>query len=111
MIYKTALIFVIALVGIGLIVNGDSNINATNQYPALLTYPTEDVVNTELDFSPVTETSNAELIPNYGLVLVRLHEGQWFGWSDSYNKIYENLIIHDNRYSKPSKALLDSLFR
>ena len=28
-------------------------------------------------------------------VLVKLHSGQWFGWSDSKNKIYANLIIHD----------------
>ena len=26
--------------------------------------------------------------------LVSLHTGQWFGWSDSKNKIYSNLIIH-----------------
>ena len=26
--------------------------------------------------------------------LVSLHTGQWFGWSDSKNKVYANLIIH-----------------
>ena len=26
--------------------------------------------------------------------LASLHTGQWFGWSDSKNKIYSNLIIH-----------------
>jgi hypothetical protein len=36
--------------------------------------------------------------------LVRLHKGQWFGWSDSKNKIYANLIIHDDTKSKPSEA-------
>jgi hypothetical protein len=36
--------------------------------------------------------------------LVRLHQGQWFGWSDSKNKIYANLIIHDDAKSKPSEA-------
>ena len=35
--------------------------------------------------------------------LARLHEGQWFGWSDSKNKIYANLIIHDNSKSKPTE--------
>ena len=35
--------------------------------------------------------------------LVSLHTGQWFGWSDSKNKIYANLIIHDNQYSKPTE--------
>ena len=36
--------------------------------------------------------------------LVKLHSGQWFGWSDSKNKIYANLIIHDKSKSKPSEA-------
>ena len=35
--------------------------------------------------------------------LVSLHTGQWFGWSDSKNKIYANLIIHDNSKSKPTE--------
>ncbi len=26
-------------------------------------------------------------------VLVSLHAGQWFGWSDSKNKVYANLVI------------------
>jgi hypothetical protein len=36
--------------------------------------------------------------------LVALHKGQWFGWSDSKNKVYANLIIHDASKSKPSEA-------
>jgi hypothetical protein len=36
--------------------------------------------------------------------LVGLHEGQWFGWSDSKNKVYANLVIHDDTKSKPSEA-------
>lgn len=35
--------------------------------------------------------------------LVTLHTGQWFGWSDSKNKIYNNLIIHDNSKTKPTE--------
>jgi len=35
--------------------------------------------------------------------LARLHSGQWFGWSDSNNKIYENLIIHDSSKAKPTE--------
>jgi len=35
--------------------------------------------------------------------LISLHTGQWFGWSDSKNKIYANLIIHDDSKSKPSE--------
>ena len=36
--------------------------------------------------------------------LVSLHTGQWFGWSDSDNKVYANLIIHDDSKSKPSES-------
>jgi len=35
--------------------------------------------------------------------LVQLHTGQWFGWSDSKNKIYANLIIHDDSKTKPTE--------
>ena len=61
-------------------------------------------------------------------VLVHLHTGQWFGWSDSSNKVYANLILHekiwdqtytgnkhdegfiDNPYTKPTeKSLTDAL--
>ena len=34
--------------------------------------------------------------------LVSYRGGQWFGWSDSSNKIYANLIVHDGG-SKPSE--------
>ena len=36
--------------------------------------------------------------------LVELHRGQWFGWSDSKNKVYANLIIHDSSKDKPSES-------
>ena len=39
-------------------------------------------------------------IENY---LVTVRTGQWFGWSDSKNKIYANLIVHDGG-SKPSES-------
>ena len=35
--------------------------------------------------------------------LIYLHTGQWFGWSDSKNKIYANLIIHDDSKTKPTE--------
>jgi|TARA_R100001594_G_scaffold12834_1_gene28178 hypothetical protein len=35
--------------------------------------------------------------------LIKLHEGQWFGWSNSKNKIYANLIIHDDSKTKPTE--------
>jgi len=41
-------------------------------------------------------------------VLVKLHKGQWFGWSDSKDKVYSNIVIHDDQYSKPSKASLEA---
>ena len=43
-------------------------------------------------------------------VLVGLHSGQWFGWSDSKNKVYANLVIHNSDYDKPTeKSLTDAL--
>ena len=46
-------------------------------------------------------------IENY---LITLHSGQWFGWSDSKNKIYANLIIHDDSKDKPTEqACIDGL--
>ena len=35
--------------------------------------------------------------------LISLHTGQWFGWSDSKNKIYANLIVHDDSKTKPTE--------
>ena len=34
--------------------------------------------------------------------LVTYKTGQWFGWSDHTNKVYENLIVHDGG-SKPTE--------
>ena len=43
-------------------------------------------------------------------ILIRLHTGQWFGWSDSKNKVYANLVIHDDSKTKPTeKELTDAL--
>ena len=41
-------------------------------------------------------------------VLVHLHSGQWFGWSDSKNKIYANLVIHGGLRRSPLKELLEA---
>ena len=35
--------------------------------------------------------------------LISLHGGQWFGFSDSKNKVYANLIIHDGSKAKPTE--------
>ena len=43
-------------------------------------------------------------------VLCDLHNGGWFGWSDPHNKVYANLIIHDDTKTKPTeKSLTDAL--
>ena len=43
-------------------------------------------------------------------VLCYLNTGQWFGWSDPTNKVYANLIIHDDSKTKPTeKELTDAL--
>ena len=47
------------------------------------------------------QTGRPDHIEDY---LVSLHTGQWFGWSDAKNKIYANLIIHDDSKSKPSES-------
>ena len=41
-------------------------------------------------------------------VLVHLHSGQWFGWSDSKNKVYDNLVIHHADKEKPTKEWLEA---
>ena len=41
-------------------------------------------------------------------VLIHLHSGQWFGWSDSKNKVYENLVIYYADKEKPTKEWLES---
>jgi hypothetical protein len=41
-------------------------------------------------------------------ILITLHRGQWFGWSDASNKIYSNLVIHDDQYDMPSQASLEA---
>ena len=46
------------------------------------------------------KTGKPDHIEDY---LVELHTGQWFGWSDSKNKVYANLIIHDKTKQKPTK--------
>ena len=46
------------------------------------------------------QTGRADHIEDY---LITVRNGQWFGWSDSKNKVYANLIVHDGG-SKPSEA-------
>ena len=41
--------------------------------------------------------------------LVRSKAGAWFGWSDSSNKIYANLIVHDGSTKPTEKECTDGL--
>jgi hypothetical protein len=41
--------------------------------------------------------------------LVRVRTGQWFGWSDSKNKIYANLIVHDDGSKPTEQECIDGL--
>jgi len=40
-------------------------------------------------------------------ILVRMHTGQWFTWSDSKNKVYENLVVLGGQ-EKPTQEFLES---
>ena len=41
--------------------------------------------------------------------LVTVRTGQWFGWSDSKNKIYANLVVHDGGSKPTEKDCTDGL--
>ena len=41
--------------------------------------------------------------------LVTVRTGQWFGWSNSKNKIYANLIVHDGGSKPTEKECTDGL--
>ena len=41
--------------------------------------------------------------------LVTVRSGQWFGWSDSKNKVYANLIVHDGGSKPTEKQCTDGL--
>jgi len=48
----------------------------------------------------------AEHIEDY---LITVRTGQWFGWSDSKNKIYANLVVHDGGSKPTEKECTDGL--
>lgn len=41
--------------------------------------------------------------------LITVRTGMWFGWSDSKNKIYANLIVHDGGSKPTEKQCTDGL--
>jgi hypothetical protein len=43
-----------------------------------------------------------------GYILSMMHDGQWFGFSDPKNQIYENLIILDSQYTKPTENEIEA---
>jgi hypothetical protein len=46
------------------------------------------------------KTGRPDHIEDY---LITVRNKQWFGWSDSKNKVYANLVVHDGG-SKPSES-------
>ena len=52
------------------------------------------------------ETGRPNHIEDY---LIRYRGGQWFGWSDSSNKIYANLIVHNGGSKPTEKQCTDGL--
>ena len=40
--------------------------------------------------------------------LMSLHSGQWFGWSDSKNKVYENLILISTIFDSESNSMISN---
>ena len=51
-------------------------------------------------------TGRADHIEDF---LVTVRTGQWFGWSDSKNKIYANLIVHDDGSKPTEQECIDGL--
>ena len=43
-----------------------------------------------------------------GKILASIHEGQWFSFSNTKNQTYENIIILDNKYSKPTEDEIEN---
>ena len=43
--------------------------------------------------------------------LAGLHTGQWFGWSDSKNKTYSNLVIHSDDTKPTEQECIEGVVR
>ena len=52
------------------------------------------------------DTGRPDHIEDY---LVTVRTGQWFGWSNSKNKIYANLVVHDGGSKPTEKECTDGL--
>lgn len=55
-----------------------------------------------MDFTTGRPDHIADYLPN-------VRTGQWFGWSDTKNKIYANLIVHDGGSKPTEKECTDGL--
>ena len=42
------------------------------------------------------------------MYLASLHQGQWFGFDNSGNREYENVIVHDDQYTLPTKEVCEA---
>ena len=40
--------------------------------------------------------------------IIRMHTGSWFYWTDSKNKIYANLRLHDKVWNADGSAMIDN---
>tara|TARA_Y100000361_G_scaffold79386_1_gene70260 strand:+ start:550 stop:921 length:372 start_codon:yes stop_codon:yes gene_type:complete len=40
--------------------------------------------------------------------IIRIHTGSWFYWTDSKNKIYANLRLHEKVWNSDGTALIDN---
>tara|TARA_R100000278_G_scaffold10941_1_gene12324 strand:- start:978 stop:1292 length:315 start_codon:yes stop_codon:yes gene_type:complete len=40
--------------------------------------------------------------------LMSLHSGQWFGWTNSKNKVYENLILTSTIFDSESNSMISN---
>jgi hypothetical protein len=43
-----------------------------------------------------------------GEILAQLHTGQWWGWSDPSDKVYEKITVHDASKTLPTKEWLET---
>lgn len=93
-LFRVLLILSLFTIGFGLILNGVTSATAT----VVPSAQSDGIVAAE---PTTTETT-------FDDVLSQLHTGQWFGWSDPNNKVYENLVVLDQQYEKPTLEFLQA---
>ncbi|KKL86462.1 hypothetical protein LCGC14_1944530 [marine sediment metagenome] len=70
-------------------------------------------VTADSELTPLNQLPIVSLtsVVTYDDVLSQLHTGQWFGWSNSSDKSYVNLLVLDSKYTKPTQLFLDDQVR